>query len=202
MVEWPSPQSSVQTIAYSPTRFGVITSVVSTPGTASDFWPNSGTQNAWITSSERSVSLTASLTGSTSWPDVTFRSPGYSNFHANCCAVTAILIGCGPASSFLASTIALTTEIAVTSTAGIAVQTISRPVWPWIGGPSVSSSGCTRNLRIEYMIAAATTAKTAMQMTVVNQNVNSIRSISSDAEVGSHGTRTATTDARTPATTP
>jgi hypothetical protein len=55
--------------------------------------------------------------------------------------VTAIRIGFGPASSFLASTIALTTEIAVTSTAGIAVQTISSPVWPWIGGPSVSSSG-------------------------------------------------------------
>ena len=45
------------------------------------------------------------------------------------------------------------------------------------------------------MIAAATIAKTAMQMTVVNQNVNSIRSISSEADVGSHGTSTATTDA-------
>ena len=52
------------------------------------------------------------------------------------------------------------------------------------------------------MIAAATTAKTAMQTTVVNQNVNSIRSISSEAEVGSQGTRTATTDARIPARTP
>ena len=36
--------------------------------------------------------------------------------------------GFGPASSFFASTTALTIEIAVTSTAGIAVQTISRPV--------------------------------------------------------------------------
>ena len=45
------------------------------------------------------------------------------------------------------------------------------------------------------MIAAATTEKTAMQMTVVNQNVNSIRSISSDADVGSQGMSTATTDA-------
>ena len=52
------------------------------------------------------------------------------------------------------------------------------------------------------MIAAATTAKTAMQMIVVNQNVNSIRSISSEAEVGSQGTRTATSDARAPARTP
>ena len=34
-----------------------------------------------------------------------------------------------------------------------------------------------------------------MQITVVNQNVNSIRSISSDADVGSQGTSTATTDA-------
>ena len=52
------------------------------------------------------------------------------------------------------------------------------------------------------MIAAATTEKTAMQMTVVNQNVNSIRSISSDADVGSQGTSTATIDARIPARTP
>ena len=52
------------------------------------------------------------------------------------------------------------------------------------------------------MIAAATTAKTAMQMTVVNQNVNSIRSISSEADVGSQGTSTATSDATIPARTP
>ena len=35
------------------------------------------------------------------------------------------------------------------------------------------------------MMAAATIANTPMQMIVVNQNVNSIRSISSEAEVGS-----------------
>jgi hypothetical protein len=116
--------------------------------------------------------------------------------------VTAIRIGFGPASSFLASTIALTIEIAVTSTAGIAVQTISIPVCPWMGGPSDSSSGWTRNLSTEYTIAAATTAKTPMQITVVNQKVNSIRSISSEAEVGSQGIRTAATDARMPARTP
>ena len=51
-------------------------------------------------------------------------------------------------------------------------------------------------------MTAATTEKTAMQMTVVNQNVNSIRSICSEAEVGSQGTRTATSDARIPARTP
>src|SRR3990170_7310142 len=109
MVEWPSPQSSVQTMAYSPTRLGVITSVVSIPGTASDFWPNSGTQNAWITSSECSVSFTGRFTGSTSSPETTLSSPGYSNFQANCCAVTEIRNGFGPELSFLASTIALTT---------------------------------------------------------------------------------------------
>ena len=76
-------------------------------------------------------------------------SPGYSNFQANCCAVTEMRSGFGPASSFWASTIALTIEIAVTSTAGIAVQTISRPVCPWIGGPSDSSSGWTRKLSTE-----------------------------------------------------
>ena len=43
----------------------------------------------------------------------------------------------------------LTTEIAVTRIAGTAVQTISTPVWPWIGGPSESSSGRPRNLSIE-----------------------------------------------------
>ena len=37
----------------------------------------------------------------------------------------------------------------VTSTAGIAVQMISSPVWPWIGGPSESSSGRTRNFTTE-----------------------------------------------------
>jgi hypothetical protein len=51
----------------------------------------------------------------------------------------------------------------------MSVQTISRPVWPWIGGPSVSSSGCTRNVRTEYTITAATRAKMAMQITVANQ---------------------------------
>ena len=43
--------------------------------------------------------------------------------------------------SFFASTTALTIEIAVTSAAGTAVQTISRPVLPCVGGPSSSSSG-------------------------------------------------------------
>ncbi len=132
----------------------MIASVVSIPGTASDFWPNSGTQNEWITSSECSVSFTPWSTGSTSAPDVTASSPpsdegGYSKRHANCCAVTEMRSGFGPRSSFCASTIALTTEIAVTRIAGTTVQTISIPVCPWIGGPSVSSSGAARNFRTE-----------------------------------------------------
>ena len=59
-----------------PRSFGVITSVVSIPGTASDFWPNSGTQNEWITSTEFNVSLTGTSTGSTSWPEVTLALAG------------------------------------------------------------------------------------------------------------------------------
>ncbi len=47
----------MHTTAYSPTLVGVITSVVSIPGTASDFCPNSGTQKAWITSTERKRQL-------------------------------------------------------------------------------------------------------------------------------------------------
>ena len=39
-------------------------------------------------------------------------------------------------------TIALTIAIAVTRTNGIAVHVISRPVCPWIGGPSSKSSSC------------------------------------------------------------
>ena len=70
---------------------------------------------------------------------------------------------------FCASTIALTIEIAVTSTAGTAVQTISSFVCPWIGGPSESSSGLARNFQTEYVSTAATTAKTPMQIAVVNQ---------------------------------
>jgi hypothetical protein len=79
------------------------------------------------------------FTGTVRWPKVwPF---GYVNCQANCCATTRIRGGLSPAWLFCARTIALTIEIAVTSTVGIAVQTISRPVWPWTGGPSESSSG-------------------------------------------------------------
>ena len=76
---------------------------------------------------------------------------------------------------FCGSTIALTIEIAVTSTAGTAVQTISSFVCPCVGGPSESSSGLTRNFQTEYVSTAATTAKTPMQIAVVNQKTKWIR---------------------------
>jgi hypothetical protein len=95
-----------------------------------------------------------------------------------------------------------TTEIAVTRIAGIAVQRISIPVCPWIGGPSESSSGWTRNFNTEYAITAATSAKTAMQIPVVNQKTKSIRSRCLEATGGSHGTSTATSVARPPNRTP
>jgi hypothetical protein len=79
-------------------------------------------------------------TGST-WP------PGYSNVQANWRAVTFTSSGWDPALPFCARTTALTIEIAVTRIAGIAVQTISSPVWPCVGGPSESSSGFTRKFR-------------------------------------------------------
>ena len=74
---------------------------------------------------------------------------GYVNVQANWRASTLMISGSVPAWPFCASTIALTIEIAVTSTAGIAVQTISSLVWPWVGGPSESSSGPARNFQIE-----------------------------------------------------
>ena len=69
------------------------------------------------------------------------------NVHANCCAVDLDDERVRRRRRlFCASTIALTIEIAVTSTAGIAVQTISSWVWPWVGGPSESSSGLDAEL--------------------------------------------------------
>ncbi len=90
--------------------------------------------------------------------EVRLPKPGYLKVQKNCCAITSTTSGrsgfglaaeaCGR-SSFLASTTALTIEIAVTRAAGIAVQTISSPVCPWIGGPSESSSGAARNFTTE-----------------------------------------------------
>ena len=94
---------------------------------------------------------------------------GYTKLQANCLAVTSTRSGWAPASSFRASTIALTIAIAVTSTAGTAVQAISNPVWPWIGGPSLSSSGAARKRTTEKRITPATRAKITIEMMVTNQ---------------------------------
>ena len=110
--------------------------------------------------------------------------------HANCCAVTFTRSGFAPAASFFARTIALTIPIAVTSTVGTAVHAISRPVCPWIGGPSESSSGLRRNLSTEYVRTAATIAKMNTQIAVTNQKTKWIRPASRVAGSGSHaGTR-------------
>ena len=77
--------------------------------------------------------------------------------------------GFEPASAFCESTTALTIPIAITRIAGTTVQTISSAVWPWIGGPSVSSSGCARNASTAYTITPITSEKIAMQITVANQ---------------------------------
>ena len=95
------------------------------------------------------VSSTERSTGSRSVPLVRFFAPGYEKLHANCCAVTFTFSTFEPRASFRARTIALTIPIAVTRTVGMSVQTISSPVWPWIGGPSESSSGATRNRHTE-----------------------------------------------------
>src|ERR687887_1206455 len=149
----PSPQSSVQTTGKVPSRSGVTGNVFTEPGTASSFWPNSGTQNEWVTSTEVMRSRTGVLIGSFSVDEVRSLNPGYLKLQKNCCAVTSTMSGfSGVAAdawgtfSFFASTTALTIEIAVTRAAGTAVQTISSPVCPWIGGPSESSSGAARNL--------------------------------------------------------
>ena len=94
---------------------------------------------------------------------------GYVNDQANCCASTFTMSGFEPAWPFCARTTALTIEIAVTSTAGIAVHTISSIVWPCVGGPSESSSGRARKWMTEYAITATTAAKTTIAITVVNQ---------------------------------
>src|SRR5918912_934499 len=177
-----------------------MTSDVVMPGTVSCFCPNSGTQNEWMTSSERSFSSTLRPSGSRRSPEVRFPWPGYEKLQANCCAVTFTFSGFEPALPFFASTIALTIAIATTSTVGIAVHVISSPVWPWIGGPSDSSSGAARNFQTEYAIAAATTAKIAMQITVTNQKTKSIRPASRPAGCGSQGGTSASAVAMPPAT--
>src|SRR2546430_12371709 len=128
---WPSPQSSVQMTGNEPIRSGVIASVFTEPGTASCFWPNSGTQKEWVTSREVICSLTGAPIGSSSLAEARLPKAGYLNDHSNCWAVTFTTSGlsgsdaaeaCGRW-SFLARTVGLTVQIAVPRTPGTAVQT-------------------------------------------------------------------------------
>src|SRR5581483_9360984 len=149
IVAWPRPQSSVQMTSNVPVFVGVMWSFVGRPGTVSCFCPNSGTQNEWMTSSALKWSSTERPSGSRRTPVVRFPASGYVKLHANCCAVTLMFSGFLPSWSFRLRTIALKMPIAVTSSVGISVQTISRVVWPCVGGPSESSSGAARNAKTE-----------------------------------------------------
>src|SRR5581483_768248 len=198
MTLWPRPQSSVQITGNVPVRVGVTTIELCSPGTASCFCESCGTQNEWMTSFDVMSSFTWRPSGIVSEPYVL---PfGYVNCQANCCATTLITRGFDPASPFLASTIALTIEIAVTSRAGIAVHTISSFVCPCVGGPSESSSGPARNFHTENASTAATTENTTIEMTVANQKTKWIRCASLPADTGSHGISTATAVQIAPAT--
>src|SRR5262249_33068487 len=168
MVACPRPQSSVHTTANSPVRVGVTRMVVSMPGTASIFWPKLGTQNEWITSTDCIVNFVSRPTGMTSSPDWTPPSSGYWNFQVNCCPITVTLSGFGPACPFSDRTNALTMPRATTRIAGMAVHTISSPVFPCIGGPSASSSAGTRHFQTEYTTTAATSEKMTIEITVAN----------------------------------
>src|ERR1700757_4249338 len=53
MSEWPSPHSSVHSSGNVPSRVGVMWSCVTSPGTMSSFWENSGTKTEWITWRQR-----------------------------------------------------------------------------------------------------------------------------------------------------
>src|SRR5712691_11096097 len=201
MTEWPRPQSSVQTIGYVPILFGVTVRCVTIPGTASCFCPNSGTQKEWMTSSARIVKCTVWPSGRRRMSDDRPLESGYLKLQANCCAVMSTFSGCLPSRSSRASTIALMIAIEVTSTNGTAVQAISRPVCPWIGGPSDSSSGGARKCSTEYVSTAATIAKITAQITVTYQKTKSIRCACSDACGGSQLGTSATKPTMTKATT-
>src|SRR5919202_1487788 len=98
-----------------------MTSFVVRPGTVSCFWPNSGTQKEWMTSSDLSRSSTLRPTGRRRSPEVRCACPGYEKLHADCCAVTSTRIGFRPALPFFARTIALTIAIATTRAVGLVV---------------------------------------------------------------------------------
>ena len=122
---------------------------VTIPGTASCFCLNSGTQKEWMTSSACMLSSTCRPSTSRSSSDW---KPPYCGYlkcpgellrgHVHLQAVLLQL-------AVLSERDGADDAITITSTVGIAVHAISIPVWPWIGGPSESSSGRARNLTTE-----------------------------------------------------
>jgi len=200
IVAWPSPHSSLQMTGYVPRRVGVTLIDVVRPGTMSMFSRNSGTKKAWMTSSDWNRSCVSRPFGSMSVALV--RPFGYLNVHVNCCATTSTCSAFLARASSRERTIALVIPMAVTRIVGMSVHVISSAVFPWIGGPSESSSGAARKRTTEYRIAAATTAKITMQIVTTNQNSKSMRPASLEAETGSHGTASATAAAMPPAMTP
>ena len=77
------------------------------------------------------------------------RSSGYSNFQANCWPIALTWSAFGLALPFSDITHGAHDPERDHEDRGIAVQAISRPVLPWIGGPSASSSGGTRHFHTE-----------------------------------------------------
>jgi hypothetical protein len=69
------------------------------------------------------------------------------NRQVNCRASTSTVMWSAASRSLRTRKTVLTIAIAVTSANGTAVQAISSPVCPWMGGPSESSSGWARNFQ-------------------------------------------------------
>ena len=118
-------------------RSGVITSLLIWPGTASCFWPNCGTQKEWMHVLRGDLELDAAVDRQAE-DRVGLAVRVRRTARRTAAPYTLTISGFVPAWLFCASTIALTTAIAVTSTAGMTVQMISIVVLPWIGGPSDS----------------------------------------------------------------
>ena len=72
------------------------------------------------------------------------------------------------------------------------VQTISIVVFPWIGGPSLRSSGLDPEIDHRVDENRGDDREDEQPDHVVNQKTNSIRPASREAGVGSHGTKIAT----------
>ena len=98
------PHSSVQTTSKLPSLSGVTRIVVVSPGTASDFSRNCGTQNEWRTSFVWILNSTGRSTGSTSSLASSF-SVGYWKVQVNCWPVTFTTISFGCLASMSSSVI-------------------------------------------------------------------------------------------------